>query len=138
MSEKNLLTIYEEQKVFCSLNATDDKERAVIYNASNNPDYMLSDMIGKVIPVKHIFAEEVELTNEDTGEVSNVPRIVLIDDKNKSYGCVSVGIFNSIRRLFATFGMPAEWEKPIPVLISQRKIKGNKNVLILSVDDASM
>ena len=133
-----LVTIYNEQKMYCSLNATDDKEKAVVFNASSNPDYQLSDMIGKVINLKHIYAEEVEITNEETGEVNTAPRVVLIDDKNKSYGCVSVGIFNSIKRLLLTFGSPDEWEKPIPVLLSQKKINGNKNILILSVDPASL
>jgi len=133
-----LVTMYNEQKMYCSLNATDDKEKAVVFNASSNPDYQLSDMIGKVINLKHIYVEEVEITNEETGEVNTAPRVVLIDSKNKSYGCVSVGIFNSIRRLLLTFGDPEEWVKPIPVLISQKKINGNKNILILSVDPASL
>lgn len=68
---------------YCSMVAESAEDKAILYNAMNNPAFRLGDCINQTINVKDIFVEVVNCTNEQTGEVKPCPRIVLIDDKNR-------------------------------------------------------
>lgn len=97
----------------------EDKKRLV--NAMNNPDVRLSDAVNTVIAVKDLYVEQVEMLNQNTGEMQTCPRIVLIDADGKSYGCVSFGVLGSLKKIMAVYGPPT-WEDPVevkPVLINK-------------------
>ena len=99
----------------------------------NNPDKRIKDCINEVVKVKNVFVEVVKCTNQETGEVSTATRIVLIDENGIGYQCVSLGIFSALKKLFAVYGEPTTWTKPIPIKIKQIS-KGVKNLLTLNVD----
>lgn len=104
-----------------SVKTPEDKKRLV--NAMNNPDKRLADMVNTEIPVKDLYVEQVEMANQETGELQTCPRIVLIDADGVSYGCVSYGVLGSLKKIMAVYGQPT-WEEPVvvkPVFIT----KGN-------------
>ena len=111
-----------ESNAFCSIKEDSLEAKKLVYNASNNPTHKIDDYINKEIALKDVFVEIIELANENTGELEQAPRIVLIDDKGESYQCVSTGIFGSIKKLMAIFGEPT-WEEPIHVVVKQVKVK---------------
>lgn len=113
----------------CSFNPTNDKERAVLFKAMNNPSHRLGEAINTVIIVKDIFAEYVDATNKETGEVMKAPRIVLIDDNGEGWACVSVGVMTAIKNLITLYGSPT-WENGIKVKVVQ-VIKGERRMLTL-------
>ena len=117
---------------YCSMVANTPKEKAVLFNAMNNPANRLGDCINQTIKVKDVFVEVVNCTNEQTGEVKACPRIVLIDDKNNGFQCVSIGVFSALKKLFGVYGEPKDWEKPIPILVKQ-VTKGDRKMLTLNV-----
>lgn len=108
----------------------DEKKRLI--GAMNNPDFRISDMINKVINVVDIYIEQASITNKDTGEISLIPRTVLIDDKGKSYAALSYGVFNSIKKIIGVFGFPDTWEEPIPLEVT-RIVKGDRQIYNLIV-----
>lgn len=108
----------------------DDKKRLV--NAMNNPDFRIGDMLNKTINCVDIYIEQATVTNKETGEVSMLPRTVLIDDKGKSYAALSYGVFNSLKKIISVFGFPNEWSEPIPVEVT-RIIKGDRQIYNLIV-----
>lgn len=116
---------------FCSVKAETMAEKALVFNAANNPQYKVNDFINKKIMLKDVYAETLELCNAETGEYEKAPRIVLIDENGEAYECVSVGMFSSLKKLIATFGEPT-WEDPIPVVVKQEKVK-NGSMLTLTV-----
>lgn len=116
---------------FCSVKAETLAEKALVFNAANNPQHKVNDFINKTILLKDIYAETLELCNDETGEYEKAPRIVLIDVNGEAYECVSVGMFSSLKKLIATFGEPT-WEEPIPVVVKQEKVK-NGSMLTMSV-----
>ena len=116
---------------FCSAKADTMEEKALVFNAANNPQHKVADFINKKIMLKDIYAETLELVNRETGEIDKAPRIVLIDDKGEAYETVSVGMFSALKKLIATFGEPT-WETPIPVVVQQEKV-ANGSMLTLSV-----
>ena len=108
--------------VYCSVKGGDRATKAKVYNAMNNPEHKVGDMINKTINVKDVLVEIIELANEETGEIEEAPRVVLIDDKGQAYQAVSQGIFSAVKNAIQVFGAPT-WEEPLPCLIKQVPVK---------------
>lgn len=108
--------------VYCSVKGGDRATKAKVYNAMNNPEHKVGDMINKTIKVKDVLVEIIELANEETGEIEEAPRVVLIDDKGQAYQAVSQGIFSAVKNAIQVFGAPT-WEEPLPCLIKQVPVK---------------
>lgn len=117
---------------YCSMRAETDAEKATLFNAMNDPDKRLADCINMDIAVKDLYIEIVQCTNEETGEITHCPRIVLIDDKGISYQCVSIGIYSALKKVIQIFGEPSKWTKPVKVTVKQVS-KGNRKMLTLNV-----
>lgn len=116
---------------FCSMTAKTDEERAKLFNAMNNPDKRLADCINMTIKAKDLYVEVVNCTNEETGETTACPRMVIIDDKGVSYQAVSIGIYSALKKVIQVFGAPT-WEKPISLEVKQIT-KGSRKMLTLNV-----
>lgn len=117
---------------YCSLNVNTQKEKEHLFNIISSPTDRIANIINEIIELKDIYVETVELTNEETGEVSFAPRTILIDKNGKSFECVSIGIFSALKKLFQIFGEPSIWEKPIKIKIKQIQ-KGTKSILTFSI-----
>lgn len=116
---------------YCSMVADTPEEKATLFNAMNNPDERIADHINETIAVKDLYCEVVQCVNQETGEVSTCPRIVLIDDKGKSYASVSLGIYSAMKKLMTIYGQPT-WDKPIKVKVMQIS-KGTRKMLSLKL-----
>lgn len=117
---------------FCSMLPKNDEERKVLFNAMNNPQERLSNFINMEIAVKDIYSEMVDLLNENTGEVTRAPRIVLIDENGVGYQCVSQGIFNGVKKLIQIYGVPT-WVNPVRIRIKQIQKSATKNILTMEI-----
>lgn len=117
---------------YCSMKAETEEEKGKLFNATNNPDYRLADMINMEVKVKDVFVEAVHCTNRDTGEINVCPRVVLIDENNIGYQCVSIGVFSAIKKLFGIYGEPMYWKAPIKMMVKQIT-KGERQMLTLNV-----
>ena len=133
-NEKNLASELKDVKsqAYTSLGNETRDEKALLYKAMSNPDERLSDHINQVIAVKDVYMEMVDMINEETGEIVTTPRIVLIDENNISFQCVSFGVFNALKRIFQVFGEPT-WEEPINMKVIQIQRK-EKKMLSLDVE----
>lgn len=119
------------QLSFSSLKAGTDEEKANLFNAINNPEKRLADCINMTIKAKDLYIEIVNCTNEETGDVTACPRIVIIDEKGVSYQAVSLGIYSALKKVIQIFGAPT-WEKPISLMVKQ-VTKGNRKMLTLNI-----
>lgn len=117
---------------YSSLKAGTLKEKAALFNAMSNPNHKVGDFINRSIRVKDVYVEIIELTDEDTGEVTNAPRIVLIDTEGDSYQAVSKGIFSALSRAIQVFGEPT-WDDGLPITIRQISF-GKNQMLTFDVD----
>lgn len=110
------------------------ESKAKIYNSINSPDKKLSECIGETINLKDVICHTVQLIDENTGEVFDTVRSILIDDKGVSYQAVSTGVNNSLSKIFQIFGSPENWEKPLPIKAKQKQTNnGNNKVTIIEV-----
>lgn len=117
---------------YCSVKGDSIEQKALVFNAANNPQHKVSDFINKKVLVKDVFVESIEIADKVTGELTQAPRVVLIDESGEAYECVSVGMFTALQRLIATFGEPT-WEEAIPVVIKNVPVK-NGSMLTLVVE----
>lgn len=100
--------------IFSSVQAETQEEKLEIYASISDCDD-LKKQVNKVINVENVIIQQVELPNDDTGELEKANRIVLIDNKGKAYGCTSTGVETSIKNLFAVVGA-APWSPAIPLM----------------------
>ena len=128
---------------YCSLKAGTMKEKAILYNATSNPEHKVGDFINKLIWVKDIYVEAIEIADTDdngnpikdeNGEdkTTVVPRIVLIDKDNKAYQAVSKGVMNALVRMIRIYGEPT-WSDGLPCIVKQVSF-GKNQMLTLDVD----
>ena len=93
------------------------------YNAVSPPDMALKACVNIPIAMKHVSIEVCELHDDDRGDVI-APRVVIVDEDGKSYQSVSVGVYQSLKRIFTLFGTPDSWAEPVtvvPMLTSTKK-----------------
>ena len=129
--EVGLSLMGEEKASFTSLKNETNEEKQILYKAMSNPDKRLGDCINTVIRAKDLFMEMVDMTNQETGEISTCPRIVIVDVNGISYQSVSFGVFNALKRVITVFGNPT-WEEGIPLKVIQ-VTRGEKKMLSLDV-----
>lgn len=130
--KETALNLMGEQKAsFTSLKNETNEEKQILYKAMSNPDKRLGDCINTVIMAKDLFMEQVEMTNQETGEIQVCPRIVIVDKDGLSYQSVSFGVFNALKRVIQVFGNPT-WEQPIPLKVIQ-VTRGEKKMLSLDI-----
>ena len=116
-----------DDKFFCSIQ--DDgsrKSKVAIYNAINNAENSLTDFIGKPLEIVDVVAHPVTLTDDETGEIVQALRVVLIDKNGIGYTGVSQGITNSLARIFKIIGMPT-WKEPVKMEVKQVKTRNGNN-----------
>ena len=77
------------------------------------------------------------MVDEETGELFTTLRVVLIDINNNAFACVSQGITNSLKRIFAIVGMPPWTGKEALTVIPRLQKTRNKDnkVMILEVKE---
>lgn len=119
---------------YCSLQAADDEDRVKLYNACSSP-LSVADMINKQIKLRHIFVEVIQVMSEQSGELVYVPRVILIDEKGTGYQAVSIGMYNSVKRLIVTFGDPSTWKKAHTVEIQNVSLKNGQHTFNLKLID---
>lgn len=119
------------QTSFSSLKASTDEEKASLFNAINNPEKRLADCINMTIKAKDLYIEVVNCTNEETGEITACPRIVIIDEKGVSYQAVSLGIYSALKKVIQIFGTPT-WKNAIALEVKQ-VTKGTRKMLTLNI-----
>lgn len=114
----------------------DDGTRASkikIYNTLQNPDKALGDIIGQEIEVVHMMAHPVKLVAEETGELQDHMRVILVDSSNISYATVSGGITSALKQIFSIVGEPPFFDEPLKLKVIQKRGKGNNKFLTLEL-----
>lgn len=95
---------------YCSMHLDDIRDKLTAYNATSNAGKSLNDMIGEEFLLRHIYIEAIQCLNEQTGELTTCPRIVLISPTGESYQAVSMGVYGSLKKILQLFGDPSTWE----------------------------
>lgn len=120
-SQPSLTALFENpQSVFYSSIKNDGTRESQIrlYNALNGSDIKRVKEQLAPFEVTDLVAHYVEMTNDETGEIEQVTRVVLISPNGERYHSVAKGVVNSMQQIVAIVGQ-APWSPPIK-LVQQR------------------
>lgn len=106
-------------------------ERIAAYNALSET-VSLRDFYGKPIAVTAVVAQTVQVTDPDSGEVSDAPRTVLVGADGTNYHSVSKGVLDSLRMIFRMIGVPSA-ARPITVVAREVQTRKGYRTVQLSV-----
>lgn len=120
-----------QHNVVCTkvINSVEDGKE--LYNALEECDALLNDMVGKKIKIKDFYIERRDYVDEDTGTVRDKFRTIIFATDGKSYATGSYGVYNSLVKLCNIFGNPT-WDEGIEVEII-KKTFDKKTSLTLKV-----
>lgn len=121
------------RKEYQSFVPSTEEEKIQLYNALQQCDERLMDHIGEVILLKNVICQEFQRENEETGEVTDEVRTVILDDKGKTYGTASKGIFLSLAQIFKAFGQPSTWKEAKPIRIKEKQTGKNRKTYIIEL-----
>ena len=128
-----IIRINEETPSYCSMVAESRQEKAVLYNAVQNPDSKISDHINKKIQFVNVKMEQVEMTDEETGDTRKAIRTILITPEGKGILCTSNGIARSLYDMFTIFGTPDTWDGEVMECIVRQVETGKGRTFKLEV-----
>lgn len=103
------------QAAFMSFACTTQEEKIKAYNAMNTTDTRLKECINMEIPLVDVMIVSAQVTNKESGEVQDVPRIILFDANGNTYGATSWGVYYAISRVMQVFGT-LHFDEPITVI----------------------
>ena len=117
---------------YCSLDRKDRESVGIMLKCINSADKRVSGCINEQLEVNHLFAHVVELPDDETGEVSECTRVVMISPEGVTYEAVSRGIARSIGALIAWYGEPP-WKPALKVIVRQRELTGGHRMFYLDL-----
>lgn len=91
------------------------------FNLMNEADHGVGDTLGTTIMLKDVMIHPVQFQDDQTGELIEGYRCVLIDADGTSYGATSKGLFNALSQFFAIKGHPNTWSEPKPIRVVEKK-----------------
>lgn len=79
----------------------------------------IADNLNKKFNLANFVVQATSITDTETGELEDVVRTVLVDDKGKAYAGVSNGLVKALENLVGILGHPSKWDAPIPVEVTE-------------------
>lgn len=96
----------------------DAKKRTLAAITDSEP---LADHLREKIDLVDFVVQVVQMA-DDNGEVSDQPRVILIDKTGKAYHAISSGILRSLQNYTGLLGMPNAWpEGGVAVMADEQR-----------------
>lgn len=112
-------------QVMATFDTTSEEGSDKAFNMMNDCDHGVADKLGETINLKDVLMHPVKFMDENTGEMIDGVRTVLIDADGTTYGATSSGLFNALKQFFGIKGHPITWSEPKPIkIVEKRSRKG--------------
>ena len=115
--------------VYMSVRGDSFEDKKRIYNALTTEN-RLGDFLNEPLEVVDIVAGRVEMTNEETGEVTTPIRTIIITSDGKAYGAISSVLYQRLMQICGIFGHPSSWETPLLMKIRQVNTRGGYRIYV--------
>ena len=104
-------------------------------NTSIKFSEFISKHPGEIINLTNYAVQRVDLTDDETGEVTAAPRVFLMGKTDNGdsivLSTISRGVLNSIGQIGALLGVPSSWPEPLPVRPTQIEGRGGNRIFTL-------
>lgn len=105
----------------------------LVLKAKKRGDRRSEDVINTTILVQYVYIHQVQLLNEQTGEVEISPRTVLFAPDGGTVSFCSQGIFDSLTEIIKWLGA-GPWEPALLLRVSQVKTRRAHTLLTLDYE----
>lgn len=106
-----------------------------LYSALQNAE-KLDEHLNEPLDMVNAVAQAVQVTDDQTGEVSNTVRVIIVTADNKAYAATSPTLAAGLNTMFGIFGTPNVWDEPLTIkVIERRSRRGFKFFSIEPVDE---
>lgn len=113
-----------KQTVFSTITGDDFTAKMTVLNATT-ASKPLSENLGKKINLANVVVQIIEMADEQTAELRDVPRTILIDADGTAYHAISSGVFRAVENILGILGKPHTWPAPVAVKVLQEG-QGNR------------
>lgn len=91
-----------------------------LYSALQNAE-KLDEHLNEPLAMVNAVAQAVQVTDDQTGEVSNTVRVVIVTADNKAYAATSPTLAAGLNTMFGIFGTPNVWTEPLTIKVIERR-----------------
>ena len=96
----------------------------------------LDEHLNEPLNMTNAVAQAVQVTDDQTGEISNTVRVIIVTDDNKAYAATSPTLAAGLNTMFGIFGTPNTWTEPLCIkVVERRSRRGFKFFSIEPVDE---
>lgn len=130
---KGLSVLQEQQSPWwCSLVPQNDSERNAILKALQQPDENVQETLNTPFVVANVLVQVVPILDEESGEIEDAAKVVLISPDGRSRGCWAKSILRAFQNLSALYGRPP-WVPALTVTIRARS-RNNRTTYYLEAE----
>lgn len=127
--QQQLAAVTEGAGFYSSLALTTQEEKLSFLSLVTNSN-PLQDKLGEEIAIKDVVIQTAQFVDEETSEVTEGLRTVIIDADGNAWHASSKGIALALRQAFNVLGEPQTWKDPLTAKVKQVP-KGKFRVLTL-------
>lgn len=104
--------------VYSSIEATDFESRLRTATAVSDSK-PIREHLGEVIALVDVVIQVIPMENEDTKQLEDVTRVILIDAEGNSFHAISGVLFKDVQNLIGILGKPSSWPEPVSVAVRE-------------------
>jgi hypothetical protein len=104
--------------VFSTMTGDDFDTKLALLDAVTN-SAAIADNLGKTIRLVNVVVQTVEMPDEQTGELQELPRTILIAEDGTAYHAISMGIFRAVETVLGVVGQPSTWPSPLNIQVTR-------------------
>lgn len=116
-------------KTNLDMNTLENKKAA--FNMLNSPNIRLSSMVGKAIYARDYVIDNIDIVDQETGEVQPTARLVIRDTQGETYHTMARGLVDSFNRILDVFG--DTWENGYTLVVNQVNTSTGKRTYIFEM-----
>lgn len=106
-----------------------------LYSALQNAK-KLDEHLNEPLHMTNAVAQAVQVTDDQTGEISNTVRVIIVTDEGNAYAATSPTLAAGLNTMFGIFGTPNTWTEPLCIkVVERRSRRGFKFFSIEPVDE---
>ena len=91
-----------------------------LYSALQNAE-KLDEHLNEPMDMVNAVAQSVQVTDDQTGEISNTVRVIITTADNKAYAATSPTLAAGLNTMFGIFGTPNTWTEPLCIKVIERR-----------------
>lgn len=120
-----------QEILFNSLPNATRRDQLATYNLIAGESASLMDHLKEPIQVRDLVIHKMDQIDAETGERSEMIRIILVDAEGCSYSAVSIGVLNCLKKMIKLVGPPT-WDPPIELTPRTVRTAAGRTLLLLS------